>query len=446
MLWIGVGFRWSYPLLTVSSYSDTGNKVQVSGDRHPDCEQDSIQRFEWHSDMGYLGNKVPNIFDQVAIWDHFQDLCAKVGVECKEHHACAEAATQTGDWVVAYSEWTSCKDVIVRSESLLDRDSWLWFLGFHALVGANLCAFYSMNFGLALTAAIAAFKACVEVQNVPEALDFKSYVPPTLWMVMYLWASTSDCEEEALDPDVKAFLIYALGHPRDSVSDSEVRTLKEQCKEFVINQFEFVVWDIQRHYFHYSNIEECLRWAREGSKLYKKRYPGKLDYESRFCEAMMLMTSLFWEEASKVLAEIRDNLDSKPWKAKVRDGHPAALYCDPEFADLVNHMLCICYEQMSEEGGRKLKDRERFKELAKEVRDGHQSLQQFLQQRELKAICSSTIIGKCRAEVWEHTVNNKYGEYIPYMSTVLLVLHGLQCRRYLHLCKVCGHVLHVVRL
>jgi len=103
------------------------------------------------------------------------------------------------------------------------------------------------------------------------------------------------------------------------------------------------------------------------------------------------MTSLFWEEASKVLAEIRDNLDLKPWKAKVRDGHPAALYCDPDFADLVNRMLCICYEQMTQPGGRKLEDRKRLNELAKEVRDGQQSLQQ----RELEGICSSTIIGKC---------------------------------------------------
>ncbi len=248
MLWISVGLCWSYPLLSFSSYSDTGNKVQVSGDRHPDCERGSLQEFELHSDIDFLGlgnffvcGEVADIFDKVAIQEHFQNLCAKVGVGCKEHLAHVQAATQTRDWVVAYSEWTSCRDVIVRSEGLLDRDDQRWFSGCHKLVSANLWTFHSMNFGLALTAAIAALKAGAEFQNVPEALDFKFYLLPTLWKVMYLWASTSDCEEEALDPDVKEFLIDVLLHPRDSVSDSEVRTLKQQCKEFVINKSESVI-------------------------------------------------------------------------------------------------------------------------------------------------------------------------------------------------------------
>jgi len=269
----------------------------------------------------FVCGEVANIFDKVAIREQFQNLCAKVGVECKEHVARAQAATQTRDWVVAYSKRTSCRDVIVRSEGLLDRDDWLWLSGCRALVWANLWAFYRMNFGRALKDAIAACKARDEVQNVPEALDFKFYVLPTLWKVMYLWA-TSDCEEEALDPYVKAFLIDALGHPRDSVSDSEVRTLKQQCKEFVINKSESVIWGIQKHYYFYSRIEECLRWAHEGNKLYKKRYPGMLDYVSKFNEAFTLSISGAWEEASKVSEEIRDNLDSKPWKAKVGDGHP----------------------------------------------------------------------------------------------------------------------------
>jgi hypothetical protein len=197
-----------------------------------------------------LGNfsvcgEVDSVFDKVSIQEHFESLCEKVGVECKEHLARAQAATETRDWVVAYSEWSSCRDAILRSEGLLDRDDRPWLLGCLSLVSANLSAFHSMNFGRALTDAIAASKAQDEVQNVSEALDFKSYVLPTLWKVMYLWASTSDCEEEVLYPDVKAFLIDALGHARDD-SESEVRTLKQQCKEFVINKSESVIWEVQK--------------------------------------------------------------------------------------------------------------------------------------------------------------------------------------------------------
>jgi len=42
-------------------------------------------------------DKVANIFDKGAIWNHFQNLCAQIGVECKEHHAQAQAVTQIRD-------------------------------------------------------------------------------------------------------------------------------------------------------------------------------------------------------------------------------------------------------------------------------------------------------------------------------------------------------------
>jgi hypothetical protein len=185
-----------------------------------------------------------------------------------------------------------------------------------------------------------------------------------------------------------------------------------------------------------------LRWAHEGNKLYKKRYPGKLDYVSKFNEAFTLFMSGACEEASKVLAEIRDNLDLKPWKAKVTDGHPAALYCNPQYAFLIHQMQCICYKRMTPQPGEgKFEERKKLIELANKERDECQSL---LAQRESEGIfLYSRDIEKCRAEALEHAVNKKYGEYIPYMSTVLLVLHACQCRHYLHLCKVCGHVLHV---
>jgi hypothetical protein len=356
-LWISVGLCWSYPLLSVSSYSDTGNKVQVSGDRHPDCERDSLQEFELHSDIDFLGlgnffvcGEVANIFDKVAIREHFQNLCAKVGVACKEHCACAHTATQTRDWVVAYSEWTSCRDIIMRSEGLLDRDEWLWLSGCHKLVSANLWAFHSMNFGLALAAAIAALKAWAEFKNVPEALDFKFYLLHTLWKVLYLWASTSDCEEETLDPDVKKFVnvlfvINVLLHPRDSVPDSDLGTLKQQCKKFIINNCESVIWEVQKHYFNNSKTEECLRWAREGNNLYKKKYPDQLDYVSKFNEALTLFMSGACKGASEVLAEIKEKLNSEPWKAKFTNDHPAAQYCNPEYEFHIHQMLITCYQQ-----------------------------------------------------------------------------------------------------
>lgn len=117
-----------------------------------------------------------------------------------------------------------------------------------------------------------------------------------------------------------------------------------------------------------------------------------------------------------------------------------ALYCSPEYANYIHKMQCICYEWMTPEPGEgKLEERKKLIELANKERDECQSLQQ----RELEGIfLYSRDIEKCRAEALEHAVY-KYGEYIPYMSTVLLVLNGFQCRHYLHLCKVCGHVLHV---
>jgi hypothetical protein len=60
-------------------------------------------------------------------------------------------------------------------------------------------------------------------------------------------------------------------------------------------------------------MEDLLQWAHEGNKLYSKRYPGKVDYKSKRNEAIALSVLFAWEEASKVLAGIRDNLDSKPW-------------------------------------------------------------------------------------------------------------------------------------
>ncbi|CAK9867312.1 unnamed protein product, partial [Sphagnum jensenii] len=335
------------------------------------------------------------------------NLCAKVGVECKEHCARAQTATQTREWVVAYSEWTSCRDIIVRSEGLLDRDEWLWLSGCHELVSANLWAFHSMNFGLALAAAIAALKAWAEFKNVPEALDFKFYLLPTLWKVLYLWASTSDCEEETLDPDVKKFVnvlfeINVLLHPRDSVPDSKMGTLKKRCKKFIINNCESVIWEVQKHYFNNSKTEECLRWAREGNVLYQKKYPDQLDYVSKLNEAATLFMSGACEEVIEVCEKIRDNLESKPWQGNGADVYPAARYCTLEYAFMIRQMLCICYQKMTLKPGHR---KWQMIDNASKEREECESLWAQMQSDE-----NLLPLRKCLAEAGEHAENNRWEE------------------------------------
>lgn len=316
---------------------------------------------------------VANIFDKEAIWEHFQYLCGKVDVQCEKYLA----AAQTGDWVTACSEWSYCRVVIKRSKEMFDRDDWLWLTGCHALVWANLCAFHSMNYRLAFLIATLALKARNGVQKVREALDFKSCVQPTLWKIMYLWASTSGCEEKTLEESLKSFFDDALGYSgsvselklqcEESVNNNlrvstssweeeeldellktflrdvlvhsgDVTELKLQCKNFVTNKSKSVLWELQKSFFHYNNIE-CVRWIDEGNKLYEEKYPGKLDYVSKFNKAAMFFMTGVYEKGIPVLEEIRDDLEMKP-----RSNHPAALYCTLQYAFLIRQMLCMCYE------------------------------------------------------------------------------------------------------
>jgi hypothetical protein len=321
-------------------------KVQVSGLRHSQCERESLQEFELHSDMDFSGSgnffvsSFYDIFAEVAIREHFQNLCAKVGVDCKEHFARAQTATETRDWAVAYSEWTSCRDIIERSEDLLDRDEWLWLESCHRLVSARLWAFHSKKVELALDASIDACGAWYQLKNVPESLHL--YPTFTLMMMMYLWAS-SDCEEEALDPNVKRCLVGLLSQQKDAVPNSEVRTLKQQCKEFVTNKYECIIWEVQKQYFYYFEREECLRWAREGSTIYGKKYPGQLDYVSKLYEAATLFMAGGREEVIKVCENIRDKLELVRSQTNHSNIYPAARYCTVEYAFMIHQMLYICY-------------------------------------------------------------------------------------------------------
>jgi hypothetical protein len=359
MLWISLGLlliasAQCFVILTLEV------NVQVSGFRHFKCERESLQEFELHSDMDISGSDMVssgsdmdfsgsgnffvsglyNIFDEVAIREHFQNLCAKIGVDCKEHFARAQTATETRNWAVAYSEWTSCRNIIERSEDLLDKDEGLWLESCQKLVSARLWAFHSKKFERALDAAIDAWEIWNQLKNAPESLDLHPIF--TMLMMIYLWAS-SDCEEETLDPDVKSYLVRLLSYQKDGVPDSEVRTLKQQCKQFVLNEWEFVFWEVQKQFFYYFEREECLRWAREGSKIYENKYSNKLDYVSKLYEAATLFMAGACEDVIEVCEQIREKLQLVCSQISDTNIYPAAQYCTVEYAFMINQMLYICY-------------------------------------------------------------------------------------------------------
>jgi len=383
---------------------------------------------------------VANIFDKEAIWEHFQYLCGKVSFHCEKYLA----ATQTGDWVTACSEWTNCGVLIKLSKERFDRDDWLWLTGCYALVWANLCAFHSMDYRLAFLFATLALKARNGVQKVRETLDFKSCVQPTLWKMMYLWASTSGCEEKALDKSLKAFFYVALecsgsvsklklqceksviNNLRASTSSWEegldelletflmftlvhsgdITELKLQCKDFVTNKTESILWELQKSFFHYSNTEECMRWIDEGNKLYEEKYPGKVDYVSKFNKASMFFMTGIYEKGIPVLEEIRDDLETKPWEDNSNNVHPAALYCTLQYAFLIHQMLCMCYEVMILHPGER--------RISLKMSD-HANKEKVKCKALWAQIQSDGILLPSRtllAQAWEHALNKRYEMYI----------------------------------
>jgi hypothetical protein len=393
-----------------------------------------MQEVELNLGMEFLGlgeffvcGKVDNIYGNVSIREYFEKLCAKVECKkkCKDHLDRAQAATQAREWDEAYREWTSFRNV-VHSQDLLNEDEGPLLLVCHALVSANFSAFHSKKFGLALTDAILASKEQHKIQNVQAASGLESYVERTLLKVMYLWASTADCGEEKLDlGHVKAFLIER-GHPRDSMSDPEVGTLKQQCKKFVINKSKSVVWEIQNYYFNYSNTEECLRWAREGNKLYEDSYPGKLDYVSKLNEAFTLFMSGAFERATEVGEKIIHVMNSETWDGKAKDVHPAGQYCNPQYKFLIHLMQSRCYWHMAVQSDAGNLEKNKLIDRANKQ---NQEWQSRLIQMEA-TLHSRSDIGKYLSKAWEDAVN-KYVEYTSSKS-VLFILHSCHRRHYLH--------------
>ncbi|CAK9271495.1 unnamed protein product [Sphagnum jensenii] len=181
-----------------------------------------------------------------------------------------------------------------------------------------------------------------------------------------------------------------------------------------MNEYESVVWKVQMHYYDYSKTKECLRWAREGNKLYKKRYSGKLDYISKYNEGFTLFTSGAFERAKDVCEAIIYELDSEPLKGKTMDGHPAAQYCNPQYEFDIHSMLSRCYEQMAVQPGRGKKRTDELFKLANEETEKCESL---LGESELQGEISHAL--KCRADALEAAANNKYGVYKPYVHPAL---------------------------
>jgi hypothetical protein len=163
-----------------------------------------------------------------------------------------------------------------------------------------------------------------------------------------------------------------------------------------------------------------LRWACKGNEVYRKRYPGKLDYVSKGNVAYTLFMQGTFEEASKVFEEISDSLDAEPWKSKVTEVDPAARYCTPQNAFLIHQMQCICYQQMEVQlGGGK------YIGLVSQEIKKYESL--WTQSELEKQIKFST---ECRAEAMKYAANNKWEEgYEKYFECLRANLFGFtwQC-------------------
>jgi hypothetical protein len=301
-------------------------------------------------DLGGNSLHQEDVFQQeVAFWNHSQNICARVGDACKECHDRAKAALWARDWAAAKAEWERCLN-LVRPPSPWPADlvTYYWLLCWVNLLLANLLGFCFKEFRDAFR--FAAQSYALLCYQMPGALDLRRHVWNNYRNLLYLWASEPNCEHMALDPiwvtvvnNTLETIILLRGRPRVSVFDSEVKKLRHLSKEFAITENEyFLCWSIQEQYLYYGHMEEILRWAHEGNKLYQKKYPGMLDYISKMNEAIALTTLMDWEKAKKVLDVISNDLDAEP------GDHPAALdRRTPKYSDLIHSMLKRCKQEMS---------------------------------------------------------------------------------------------------
>jgi len=351
-----------------------------------------------------------DVFQQEdAFWNHSQNICARVGVACKECHDRARAAIKARDWAAAKAEWERCLD-LVRPSSLqaADHESYHWLLCWVNLLLANLLGFCFKEFGDAFTFAAQSYVLIYNQKtSVPGALDLRRHVRDNFRHLIYLWASEPDCEEMVMNPTgvtaLNNFILTMIllhGKPRISVFDCEVKTRKQLCKEFAITGDEyFLCWSIQEQNLYYGYMEEILRWAREGNKRYQKKYPGMMDYISKMNEAIALTFLMAWEEAKKVLEDISNEFDAEP------EDHPAALdRRTPKYSKLIHNMLELCNNTMSPkpcEGRveKRKKTMDRVKECQRVKLDCEK-----LEQSELERKCDTTAIeefGACtKQQVW----------------------------------------------
>jgi len=352
---------------------------------------------------------------EVAFWNHSQNICARVGTACKECHDCARTAISEKDWPAAKAEWERCLN-LVRPSSLWAADwvSYYWLLCWVNLQLANLLGFCFKDFGDAFR--FAAQSYVLLYYQMPGALDLRHHVLDNYRNLIYLWASEPDCEEMSLDPNwvtvvnnTLESIIPLQGKPRVSMFDPEVKKQKHLWKEFAITGDEyFLCWSIQEHYLYYGYMEEILRWAREGNKIYQKSYPGMMDYRSKMNEATALTFLMDWEEAQKVLGDISYEFNAEPGDHPAADDRRKSNY-----PTLIYSMLELCNNAMAPrkyEG----KVEERDKNTTRVEHYEHTKLKyEKLEQKELERKRDITAIKKKQEEALEHALNNKYGQYIP---------------------------------
>jgi ABC-type Fe3+-citrate transport system substrate-binding protein len=65
-----------------------------------------------------------------------------------------------------------------------------------------------------------------------------------------------------------------------------------------------------------------------------------------------LCVSGAFKKSSEVCEALIHNLDSKPWKVKSTNAHPAGLYCNPQYDYFTHFLRGLCYQQMIAQSSR----------------------------------------------------------------------------------------------
>jgi hypothetical protein len=374
---------------------------------------------------------------RVAFWEHSQQLAAKVGIQCHEHHALAQAALHAGEWQAATREWTRCLELVENSESLLDVASRQWLVGWISLLLANLFGFCCKDFGIALN--FSSKSAELDISSVPDELNFHNYAVDYDFILKYLRLSAENCDGESFYNYVNPWLRDLLDRKEDGEEffakggEQSIESgvcLNDDCEEeadelllpkggeHFLLEIEYAVCSkLQELYAFYGDREELLRWARRGNQLYNKLCPGGTDVMSKWCEVGALIHFGAWKEGAEVLKELEDiavdyeyNLGKNDYSNQLLSGHI---------------LLEFCYMLMQQTAAFELK----FHEA-----DDHQaSAQQREAERKQYAalLYDHTAIDTWDQKASAHKRNKEYGEKYLIVSTL-----GSWCLQGLLVCTI----------